>query len=53
MFKSFWTLNADCKTSGIPPPGCTEPPVKKRPSIVLERFLGRKNADKRPLEEVP
>lgn len=46
------TIAADMPTSGRPPPGCAEPPTRKRPGTE-ERLAGRRKAPDLPLEELP
>lgn len=46
------TMRAERATRGRPPPGWAEPPARKTP-LTGERFGGRRNAERAPLEDVP
>jgi len=46
------TIAADSPTSGMPPPGCEDPPTRNSPGTG-DRFAGRRNAARAPLLLVP
>ncbi len=46
------TIWADRATSGSPPPGCVDPPTRYTPGTG-DRFAGRRNAERGPLDELP